>query len=67
MIFHLVRPKPVLSASEASFSLKILYFVTEGIIRIYNEFEERIDNSVPRVSAWHCVAPLCDANQRPEE
>ena len=33
------------------------------IIRIYHEFVDRIDNSVPRVTAWHHAALPRDAQQ----
>ena len=53
---------------SAVFNFWILY--SKGspfqIIRIYHEFVDRIDNSVPRVTAWHHEALPSDAKQRPE-
>ena len=38
--------------------------VTKGKnIRIYHEFVDRIDNSVPRVTTWHHEALPSDAKQ----
>ena len=36
---------------------------SRGIIRIYHEFVDRIDNSVPRVTAWFHLALSSDAKQ----
>ena len=41
------------------------YYIQVDIvfIRIYHEFVNRIDTSVPSVTAWHHEALPCDANQ----
>ena len=51
--------------------MKDLFFQTSwlvcieitDIIRIYREFVDRKDNSVPRVTAWHHEALPSDAKQ----
>ena len=36
---------------------------SEKNIKVYHEFVDRIDNSVPRVTVWHHKAPSRDAKQ----
>ena len=58
-VFDKVRHKPACAAKEVSKK----FWILEEIIRIYHDFVDMIDNSGPRVTAWHYEALPSGAKQ----